>query len=154
LTRLEPGDVAPTFTLPDQDGNPVSLAGFAGSRVVVYFYPADATQGCTKEARQFNDSLAGFSEAGIEVLGVSPDSAESHRRFRTSEGLRFRLLTDADHEVMTAFGAWGEKTLYGRVGLGVIRSTFLVGPDGKIERAWYHVRANGHAAKVLDSATG
>lgn len=154
MTRLEPGDKAPAFTLPDQDDKPVSLGGFAGSRVVVYFYPADATQGCTKEARQFNDKLAAFSEAGIELLGVSPDSAESHRRFRAAEGLGFKLLTDADHEVMTAYGAWGEKTLYGRLGHGVIRSTFLIGPEGTVEHAWYHVRADGHAAKVLDSATG
>jgi thioredoxin-dependent peroxiredoxin len=154
LTKLEPGDSAPAFTLPDQDGNPVSLADFAGRKVVVYFYPADATPGCTKEACQFNENLAAFGEAGVEVLGISGDSAESHRRFRAAEGLSFRLLTDHDHHVMAAYGAFGEKTLYGRKSVGVIRSTFLVGRDGTIERAWYHVRADGHAAKVLGSATG
>ncbi len=149
MAKLAAGDVAPAFTLPDQDEKPVALAGFSGRRVVVYFYPADDTPGCTKEASQFNELRGDFGAAGVEVLGVSPDGAASHQRFRARHGLEVRLLTDADHAVMEAWGAWGEKTLYGRTTVGVIRSTFLVGPDGRIERAWYHVRADGHAAKVL-----
>jgi peroxiredoxin Q/BCP len=117
--------------------------------VIVYFYPADDTPGCTKEACQFDATLDELEAGGADVVGVSPDSAESHRRFRTKYGLRLRLLTDTDHAVMEAYGAWGEKTLYGRKSVGVIRSTFLVSPEGLIEHAWYHVRADGHAAKVL-----
>jgi peroxiredoxin Q/BCP len=148
-TRLDPGAKAPAFTLADQDGNKVSLRDFAGKPVVVYFYPADDTPGCTKEACQFNDNLRAFSRAGVAVLGVSPDGAAKHTAFRQKYGLRFPLLTDADHAVMERYGAWGEKTLYGKKSVGVIRSTFLVGPDGKVERAWYHVKADGHAEKVL-----
>jgi len=127
----------------------VSLRAFTGSPVVVYFYPADDTPGCTKEACQFNDNLRAFSRSGVTVLGVSPDGAEKHNKFRGKYGLKFPLLTDADHAAMQRYGAWGEKTLYGKKSLGVIRSTFLVGPDGKIQRAWYNVRADGHAEKVL-----
>ncbi len=147
--RLGPGDRAPAFTLPDQDGTKVALRDLAGSPVVVYFYPADDTPGCTKEACQFNDNLRAFSRAGVAVVGISPDGAEAHARFRAKHGLRFPLLTDADHRVMERYGAWGEKTLYGKKSVGVIRSTFLVGADGKVQRAWYHVRADGHAEKVL-----
>jgi peroxiredoxin Q/BCP len=149
MARLERGDVAPPFTLPDHDERPVSLGDYAGRRVVVYFYPADDTPGCTKEACQFNDNLQAFEAAGVAVLGISPDGAAKHRRFREKYGLTFPLLTDADRSVMTAYGAFGEKIMYGRKTVGVIRSTFLVGPDGTIERAWYNVRADGHAAKVL-----
>jgi len=147
--RLQPGQPAPAFTLPDQDGNPVALSDFAGRRLVVYFYPADDTPGCTTEACQFNDNLSAFERAGVSVLGISPDGAERHQRFRAKHGLRLTLLTDADHQVMAAYGAYGPKTLYGRTTEGVIRSTFLIGPEGTIERAWYNVRANGHAEKVL-----
>ncbi len=149
MVRLGQGDRAPAFRLPDHDGTIVALRDFAGAPVVVYFYPADDTPGCTKEACQFNDNLRAFSRAGVAVVGVSPDGAEAHNRFRTKFGLRFPLLTDADHAVMTRYGAWGEKTLYGKKSVGVIRSTFLVGADGRIRRAWYHVRADGHADKVL-----
>ncbi|HLI16540.1 MAG TPA: thioredoxin-dependent thiol peroxidase [Acidimicrobiales bacterium] len=149
MARLAPGDVAPPFTLADEEGRPVSLADFAGRRVVVYFYPADDTPGCTKEACQFNELLPDFASSGVEVLGISPDPAASHRRFKERYGLGLTLLTDADHSVMEAYGAWGEKTLYGRTTLGVIRSTFLVGPDGRVERVWYGVRVDGHAEKVL-----
>lgn len=148
--RLEPGRRAPSFTLPDQDGRKVSLADFAGSPVVVYFYPADDTPGCTKEACQFNANLRAFDRAGVAVVGVSPDDAASHRAFRTKYKLRFPLLSDTDHKVMERYGAWGEKTMYGRKTTGVIRSTLLVGDDGKVQRAWYGVRADGHAAKVLE----
>ena len=151
-TRLEKGDAAPAFTLTDQDGKKVSLRDFSGDTVVVYFYPADDTPGCTKEACQFNDNLRAFSRAGVTVVGISPDGAEAHTAFRKKFGLKFPLLTDAEHAVMERYGAWGEKTLYGKKSVGVIRSTFLVGPDGKVRRAWYHVKADGHAEKVLAEA--
>jgi thioredoxin-dependent peroxiredoxin len=150
MATLTEGAQAPTFTLPDQDGNPVSLEDFKGNKVLVYFYPADDTPGCTKEACQFNDNLAGFQAAGVPVIGVSPDDAGSHQRFRSKYGLRFPLLTDTDHAVMDAWGAWGEKTSYGRRSVGVLRSTFLVDEQGRVERAWHNVKADGHAATVLD----
>jgi thioredoxin-dependent peroxiredoxin len=149
MAKLTEGTKAPTFTLPDQDGNQVSLDDFKGAKVLVYFYPADDTPGCTKEACQFNDNLAGFQAAGVPVIGVSPDDAASHQRFRNKYGLRFPLLTDADHDVMDAWGAWGEKTSYGRTSVGVLRSTFLLDEDGRVERAWHNVKADGHAASVL-----
>jgi len=149
MARLTQGLPAPAFTLPDQDANPVSLADFAGRRVVVYFYPADDTPGCTKEACQFSDNMAAFDRADVPVLGISPDDAASHVRFREKFDLHFPLLSDPDHSVMTAYGAWGEKSLYGRTVIGVIRSTFLIDGQGAVQRAWYNVRADGHAAKVL-----
>ncbi|MDA8032929.1 MAG: peroxiredoxin [Actinomycetota bacterium] len=149
MARLAAGDEAPAFTLPDQDDAACSLADYAGQRVVVYFYPKDDTPGCTKEATQFSALEAAFAEAGTTVLGISPDAAASHRRFRERYGLTIRLLSDPGHETMAAYGAWGEKTMYGRTSLGVIRSTFLVGPDGRVVRSWYGVRADGHADKVL-----
>ncbi len=150
MGTLAAGDKAPAFTLPDQSGKPVSLKDFRGSPVVVYFYPRDDTPGCTKEACQFNDNLSAFKKAKVAVVGISADPAAKHRAFRSKYGLKFPLLTDEDHKVGTAYGAWGEKTLYGKKSVGVIRSTFLIGPTGKIERAWYHVKADGHAAMVLD----
>jgi thioredoxin-dependent peroxiredoxin len=149
MGKLDAGDKAPAFTLPDQDGTKVSLKDFAGNQVVVYFYPRDDTPGCTKEACQFNDNLRAFAKAKVTVLGISADSADKHQKFREKYGLKFPLLTDADHKVGEAYGAWGEKTLYGKKSIGVIRSTFLIGPDGKVARAWYHVKADGHADKVL-----
>jgi thioredoxin-dependent peroxiredoxin len=151
MAKLEAGDNAPAFTLPDQDGNPVKLTSFKGQQVIVYFYPADDTPGCTKEACQFNDNLKAFEKAGVAVLGISPDKAEKHVKFRTKYKLKFPLLTDADKAVMQKYGAWGEKTMYGKKTVGTIRSTFLVGPNGKIQRSWYNVRADGHAAKVLET---
>jgi peroxiredoxin Q/BCP len=150
MGKLDAGDTAPDFTLPDQDGKAVSLGDFAGKQVVVYFYPRDDTPGCTKEACQFNDNLAAFNKAKVPILGISADSAEKHRKFREKYGLKITLLTDADHAVGEAFGAWGEKTMYGKKTIGVIRSTFLIAADGTIARAWYHVKADGHAAKVLE----
>jgi peroxiredoxin Q/BCP len=120
--------------------------------VVLYFYPKDMTVGCTAEACQFNDNLQQFSAANVAVLGISPDGAASHQKFRAEHGLTFPLLTDADHAVMEAYGAWGEKTLYGKKSVGVIRSTFLIDEEGKVQRAWYSVKANGHAEKVLAEA--
>jgi peroxiredoxin Q/BCP len=150
MGTLAVGDMAPGFTLPDQDGKPVSLGDFAGQQVVAYFYPRDDTPGCTKEACQFNDNLSAFKRAKVPVLGISADTAAKHQKFREKYGLKFPLLTDADHEVGDAYGAWGEKTMYGKLVIGVIRSTFLVDADGAIARPWYHVKADGHAAKVLE----
>ncbi|HET8990749.1 MAG TPA: thioredoxin-dependent thiol peroxidase [Acidimicrobiales bacterium] len=151
MARLEPGTRAPAFSLPNQDDETVSLADFAGERLVVYFYPADDTPGCTTEACQFNDQLAGFSSLSVRVLGVSPDDPASHRAFRAKYGLSFDLLSDRDRAVMERYGAYGEKTLYGKKVLGVIRSTVVIGPDGRVEHAFYGVRANGHAERVLAS---
>ena len=147
--KLQSGDAAPDFTLPDQDGAPVQLTARRGRKVVVYFYPQDDTPGCTREACQFNEALSGFEDAGVDVLGISADDGDSHRRFRTRYGLGFTLLTDAGHEVAERYGAYGEKMRYGRPTVGVIRSTFLVDEEGRVQRAWYGVRADGHAAKVL-----
>ena len=149
MARLEVGTKAPAFTLLNHDGAKVALKDFAGERVVLYFYPADDTPGCTKEACQFNDELSAFKDLGVRVLGVSPDGAAKHVAFRQKYGLEFDLLSDPEKKVMEKYGAFGEKMMYGKKVLGVIRSTFLIGPTGKIERAWYAVRADGHAAKVL-----
>jgi len=149
MPKLDAGVPAPPFSLPDQDGNTVALDDFKGRRVIVYFYPADDTPGCTKEACQFNDNLHAFQRAGVPVLGISPDGAASHQRFRAKYGLAFPLLSDPGHQVMEAYGAWGEKNLYGRTTVGVLRSTFLIDGDGRVERAWYNVKADGHATKVL-----
>jgi thioredoxin-dependent peroxiredoxin len=150
MSRLDAGDSAPPFTLPDQDGAPVSLADYAGTPVVVYFYPADDTPGCTKEACQFNENLSAFERSGARVVGISPDGAAKHVKFREKYGLRFPLLSDPGHQVMTAYGAWGEKTMYGKKTVGTIRSSFLLDGTGKVARAWYNVKADGHAAKVLE----
>ncbi|GAA4389165.1 thioredoxin-dependent thiol peroxidase [Tsukamurella soli] len=147
-TRLAPGDPAPSFTLPDADGNAVSLADYRGRRVVLYFYPAAMTPGCTKQACDFRDNLTDFAEAGLDVIGISPDKPEKLAKFRDRDALTFPLLSDPDKEVLTAYGAFGEKTMYGKTVHGVIRSTFVVGPDGKIEVAQYNVRATGHVAKL------
>jgi thioredoxin-dependent peroxiredoxin len=150
MANLEPGDQAPAFTLPDQDSSPVSLEDFKGRKLLLYFYPADDTPGCTAEACQFNDNLHAFQTAEVPVVGVSPDDAASHQRFRSKFGLRFTLLSDPDHAVADQYGAWGERNRYGRTIVGILRSTFLIDEEGKIERAWYNVKADGHAAKVLE----
>ena len=152
MARLDAGAKAPAFTLLDADGNKVSLKDFAGRKVVVYFYPADDTPGCTKEACQFNDNLRAFDRADVAVLGISPDGAEKHTKFIAKYKLKFPLLSDPTHTVMEKYGAWGEKTLYGRKSIGTIRSTFLIDEKGKIARSWYSVKADGHAAKVLEAA--
>jgi peroxiredoxin Q/BCP len=146
--RLAPGDPAPDFSLPDVDGNVVSLSSLRGRKVVVYFYPAALTPGCTKQACGFRDSLADFAGAGYEVLGISPDKPEKLAKFREVEGLTFPLLSDPSREVLTAYGAYGRKQLYGKEVTGVIRSTFVVGEDGRIERAMYGVKATGHVEKL------
>ena len=147
-TRLTPGDTAPDFTLPDADGKPVSLADYRGRRVVVYFYPAAGTPGCTKQACDFRDSLAELNGAGLDVLGISPDKPAKLAKFRDKEGLTFPLLSDADKDVLNTWGTFGEKQMYGKTVTGVIRSTFVVDPEGKIEVAQYNVRATGHVAKL------
>lgn len=147
-TRLQAGDPAPDFTLDDADGNPVSLTDHKGRKVIVYFYPAASTPGCTKEACDFRDSLSELNEAGIDVLGISPDEPAKLATFRDAEGLTFPLLSDPDRKVLTEWGAFGEKKLYGKTVTGVIRSTFLVDEDGTISDAKYNVKATGHVAKL------
>ncbi|OFB42625.1 peroxiredoxin [Frankia sp. CgMI4] len=147
--RLVPGDIAPDFTLPNSEGNEVSLASYRGRRVVVYFYPAASTPGCTKQACDFRDSLAQLDNAGIDVLGISPDKPAKLVKFRDTEALTFPLLSDPERKVLAAYGAFGEKTMYGKKTIGVIRSTFVIGTDGTIEVAQYNVRATGHVAKLL-----
>jgi peroxiredoxin Q/BCP len=142
------GDKAPAFSLPDADGNTVKLSDFKGRKVIVYFYPAASTPGCTKQACDFRDSLAPLNEAGLDVIGISPDKPAKLGKFRDAEGLTFPLLSDPDREVLTAWGAFGEKTMYGKTVQGVIRSTFVVDEKGKIEVAQYNVKATGHVAKL------
>ncbi len=146
--RLAPGDEAPDFTLPDADGNKVSLSSFRGQRVIIYFYPAAMTPGCTKQACDFRDSLASLAAAGLAVIGISPDSPAKLAKFREKEALNFPLLSDADRSVLQAYGAYGEKMMYGKTTVGVIRSTFVVGPDGRLEQAQYGVKATGHVARL------
>jgi peroxiredoxin Q/BCP len=146
--RLAPGDAAPDFTLPDADGNEVSLSSLRGQRVIVYFYPAAMTPGCTTQACDFRDSLASLAAAGIAVIGISPDGPAKLAKFRDRDGVNFPLLSDQKRQVLEAYGAYGEKMLYGKKSVGVIRSTFIVGPDGKIEQAQYGVKATGHVARL------
>jgi thioredoxin-dependent peroxiredoxin len=146
--RLAPGDAAPDFTLPDADGNGVSLSSLRGRRVIIYFYPAAMTPGCTKQACDFQDSLDSLVAAGFAVVGVSPDGPARLAKFRDRDGLTFPLLSDQKREVLEAYGAYGEKMLYGKKSVGVIRSTFVIGPDGKIEQAQYGVKATGHVARL------
>ena len=144
--RLAPGDPAPEFTLLDADENEVSLSSLRGTRVIVYFYPAAMTPGCTKEACDFRDNLDSLD---AQVLGISPDPPAKLARFRDRDALTFPLLSDPDHAVAAAYGAYGEKKLYGKTTVGVIRSTFVIDADGVIEKALYGVRATGHVARLL-----
>ncbi len=146
---LEPGSKAPAFNLKDAEGHAVKLADFKGKHVVLYFYPKDNTPGCTREACDFQDQYSALKKKGAVLLGVSPDSDKSHQKFAGKYNLSFPLLVDADHKVAEAYGAWGEKTLYGRKFMGLIRSTFLIGPDGKLEKAWRKVKVDGHVDEVL-----
>jgi thioredoxin-dependent peroxiredoxin len=147
--RLKPGDTAPAFTLPDADGDEVSLAGHKGRKVIVYFYPAALTPGCTKQACDFTDNLDVLAGAGYDVIGVSPDKPAKLAKFREKENLKVTLVGDPDKEVLQAYGAFGEKKMYGKTVTGVIRSTVVVDEEGKVERALYNVRATGHVAKLL-----
>ncbi len=142
------GEPAPDFTLPDADGNPVSLKDFRGRRVIVYFYPAAMTPGCTTQACDFRDNLSELDGAGVTVLGISPDSVAKLAEFRDEQGLTFPLLSDVDKVAHAAYGTYGEKKLYGKTVIGVIRSTFVIGPDGVLEVAQYGVKATGHVAKL------
>ncbi len=146
--RLSPGDPAPDFTLPDADGSPVSLKQLRGRKVLLYVYPAASTPGCTTQACDFRDSLASLKAAGYDVVGLSPDTPEKLARFRAAEGLTFPLLSDPSKEVLTAYGAYGEKSLYGKTVVGVIRSTFVIDETGTVTAASYAVKAKGHVAKL------
>ncbi|PPK68949.1 thioredoxin-dependent thiol peroxidase [Actinokineospora auranticolor] len=146
--RLAAGDRAPEFTLPDSEGNDVSLTDLRGRSVLLYFYPAASTPGCTKQACDFRDNLAELNDAGFAVLGVSPDKPAKLAKFVAEEGLTFPLLSDVDKAVLTSYGAYGEKQLYGKTVTGVIRSTFVIDPEGTVTHALYNVRATGHVAKL------
>lgn len=146
--RLEAGQQAPAFTLTDQDGEHVSLADYAGENVIVYFYPAALTPGCTKEACDFRDNLNSLASSGYRVIGISKDAPAKNKQFQEQEGLNFPLLSDEDLTVHNAYGAYGEKKLYGKVVVGVIRSTFVVDPDGSIRLPLYNVKATGHVASL------
>jgi peroxiredoxin Q/BCP len=146
--RLDTGDRAPDFSLSDDSGNQVKLSDYRGERVIVYFYPAAMTPGCTTEACDFRDNLRDFDEANVRVVGISPDAPEKLAKFRDKEKLNFPLLSDPDHATMEAYGAWGEKMLYGKRAIGVIRSTVVVDAGGLVERAAYNVKATGHVAKL------
>ncbi|MFI6446165.1 thioredoxin-dependent thiol peroxidase [Kitasatospora sp. NPDC050543] len=147
--RLQAGDTAPAFTLPDADGKQVSLAEHLGRKVIVYFYPAALTPGCTTQACDFTDNLEVFSGAGYDVIGISPDKSEKLGKFRETEDLKVTLLSDEEKSVLKAYGAYGEKSLYGKTVVGVIRSTVIVDEQGKVEHALYNVKATGHVAKLL-----
>ncbi|HET7070983.1 MAG TPA: thioredoxin-dependent thiol peroxidase [Nocardioides sp.] len=148
MTRLSTGDRAPEFTLPTDDGRTVSLADSRGRRTIVYFYPAAMTPGCTTQACDFTDSLSSLQAQGYDVLGISPDSPTKLAKFRERDGLTITLLSDADRSVMNAYGAFGEKKLYGKTVEGVLRSTFVVDEEGNIALAQYNVKATGHVAKL------
>lgn len=147
-TKLEKGSPAPAFTLPDETGAPVSLSDFAGRRVIVYFYPAASTPGCTTQACDFRDSLGSLAGAGYQVLGVSKDAPEALARFKDEQGLTFPLLSDPELTVHEAYGAYGEKNSYGRIVTGTIRSTFVVDEEGRVELPLYNVKATGHVARL------
>ncbi|MFV2102831.1 thioredoxin-dependent thiol peroxidase [Micromonospora sp. LOL_024] len=146
--RLSPGDPAPEFTLPTDAGEQLTLAALRGRKVVLYAYPAAMTPGCAKQACDFRDSLASLKAAGYEVVGISPDKPEKLAEFRERDSITFPLVADTDKAVLTSYGAYGEKQMYGRSVTGVIRSTFVIDEDGKIERALYNVKATGHVAKL------
>lgn len=146
---LTAGDKAPSFTLPDHSGTPVTLRGLEGKTVVVYFYPKDDTSGCTTEACEFRDAWSEVRATGAVVLGISPDGQSSHARFRTKFGLPFSLLADEDHAVAEAFGVWGEKSMYGRKYFGILRTTFIIDGEGVIRHVFETVKPKGHAAEVL-----
>jgi peroxiredoxin Q/BCP len=146
--RLSPGDPAPDFTLPDAEGRSVALSSYRGRRVIVYCYPAALTPGCTTQAVDFTASAGDLAEAGLDIIGISPDEPAKLLRFRDQEKLDITLLSDPDKQVLKAYGAYGPKKLYGKEVVGVIRSTFIVDADGRIERAAYNVKATGHVAKL------
>ena len=146
--RLSPGDPAPDFTLPDADGNQVALSAYRGRRVIVYCYPAALTPGCTTQAVDFTEAAGDLAQAGLDIIGISPDPPEQLLKFREKESLGITLASDADKSVLRAYGAYGPKKLYGKEVVGVIRSTFIVDAEGRIESAAYNVKATGHVAKL------
>jgi peroxiredoxin Q/BCP len=146
--RLEAGDAAPTFTLTDQDGAPVSLSDYSGEKVVVYFYPAASTPGCTTEACDFRDNINSLKSAGYQVLGISKDVTADLKRIQTEQGLNFPLLSDIDLTVHNAYGAYGEKSMYGKTVTGVLRSTFVIDEKGAVQLPLYNVKATGHVASL------
>ncbi len=150
----EAGTKAPAFSLEDAEGRKVKLADFKGQSVVLYFYPKDDTPGCTREACAFRDEASALKKAKAVVLGVSADSAERHQKFASKYQLSFPLLVDADHAVAEKYGAWGEKSMYGRKFMGLIRCTFLIGPDGKVLKVWPKVKVDGHVDEVLAAIAG
>lgn len=145
------GDTAPDFSAPDQNGNTLSLRELSGKTVVLYFYPKDDTPGCTKEACGFRDDLAAFTGKNSVIIGVSPDDSKSHKKFVDKYSLPFTLLADPDKKICEAYGVWQEKSMYGRKSMGVVRSTFIIGPDGKIVKVFSNVKVDGHVAKVLET---
>jgi len=149
MTRLEAGDTAPAFDLPTEGGGRINLAGLQGRKVVLYFYPKDDTKGCTLEAIDFTAHLPGFTAAGAEVIGVSPDSPRSHDNFKSKHSLGLTLASDVDRAIIGRYGLWVEKSNYGRKYMGVERATFLIDEKGKIVRAWHGVRVKGHPEAVL-----
>lgn len=148
---LKQGDKAPDFTLPRDGGGAVKLSAMKGKPVVLYFYPKDDTSGCTKQAVDFSDKSSDFKELGAEIVGVSPDSVKSHDKFRDKHGLAITLAADEEKEAISAYGVWAEKKMYGRSYMGVERSTFLIGKDGKIARIWRGVKVPGHIEEVLSA---
>ncbi|MFN3288134.1 MAG: peroxiredoxin [Sphingomonadaceae bacterium] len=152
MSELQPGDMAPDFALPTDTGETLTRDGFAGRKLVLYFYPKDDTSGCTKEAQDYTALADQFAAAGTAVVGVSKDSVASHGKFRAKHGLRVELGSDEAGGVVEAYGAWVEKSMYGRKYMGIDRSTFLIGPDGRIARVWRKVKVPGHAAEVLEAA--
>ncbi len=149
---LDAGSPAPDFTLMSDDGRSVTLAAHSGKPVVLYFYPKDDTSGCTREAQDFSEAKADFEAAGVAVFGISPDDAKKHAKFRDKHGLTVDLLADPERTAIEAYGVWAEKSMYGRKYMGVDRSTFLIGPDGRIARVWRAVKVPGHVAEVLAAA--
>ena len=149
---MEAGDRFPDFVLKDENGDEFDSKSLKGKRYVIYFYPKDNTSGCTREAVAFSENINKFTDAGIPVIGVSKDSVASHRKFIDSKELKIKLLSDPDHVLLEASGAWGTKIMYGKETTGTIRSTFIVGKDGKVEAAWKKVKVDGHVEKVLDKA--
>jgi peroxiredoxin Q/BCP len=146
--RLSPGDAAPEFTLPTDNGDQLTLKDLRGRKVILYAYPAAMTPGCTTQACDFRDSLGSLQAAGFEVIGISPDAPAKLAKFRERDAITFPLVSDQDKSVLTAYGAWGEKQMYGKTVTGVIRSTFVIDEDGNVERALYNVKATGHVAKL------
>jgi thioredoxin-dependent peroxiredoxin len=151
---IEPGQQAPEFTLSADDGSTVRLSELRGRPVVLYFYPKDDTPGCTREACAFRDKQSDIARLGAQVLGISPDAVESHARFRTKYDLNFPLLADPDHRVAEAYGAWRQKTMYGKTTLGIQRSTFLIDSDGRVAKVWKSVKVDGHDDQVLSALEG